>query len=422
MAVIPQAQITQDSGLIAKVAGAQNMMLRAKEMQIRQERHNMDKEKFGAELLTLDIAQQQAELNLKSARINLKETEGGLNARLMEMNNRELSLNQIDKVRRNETTQAEQARAELNELNEFLGKDDVPAIQKTSALDRYVAKHSNLATTELNPEIQAEMGSTIRQLGVKRNTIAGQVMQDVRTSADQMYAAMGAATSSTDLANMATHPAFAMARQDAKFMENYYSTQESLRKIELEEKKLQVAQLGEVSSLRKEFNALAGVKDFRTVDASFRKIIAGEAAGVESPAGDLSLIFNYMKLLDPGSVVRESEFATAAKAAPILQRVGISWDKVKAVWRGEKLVPTQRNDFRNQARNVFEAQARSVLPEIQQYAGLAGAMAGRVINPLDERIIAAAATGPDGITDLVAELSAPADRKNLVNSINPGDL
>ncbi|MEM8882399.1 MAG: hypothetical protein AAGC82_17565, partial [Pseudomonadota bacterium] len=59
--------------------------------------------------------------------------------------------------------------------------------------------------------------------------------------------------------------------------------------------------------LRKEFIGQTTVKDFRKQAEAFGRIDA--SAFEPSPAGDLALIFNYMKVLDPGSVVRESEFA-----------------------------------------------------------------------------------------------------------------
>jgi len=93
--------------------------------------------------------------------------------------------------------------------------------------------------------------------------------------------------------------------------------------------------------LRKEFTALTG--DFRKVRDAMGRIKT--ASKRDSPAGDLSLIFNYMKMLDPGSVVRESEFRVAANAAPLLERLGISWEKVQSVWAGERLTPDVRTDF-----------------------------------------------------------------------------
>lgn len=86
------------------------------------------------------------------------------------------------------------------------------------------------------------------------------------------------------------------------------------------------------------------------------------SAAEPSPAGDLALIFNYMKVLDPGSVVRESEFRTAAQAKAWLGRAEESGITVpnavrSAIQRaisGELLLPEQRADFVNQSKNIFD--------------------------------------------------------------------
>jgi hypothetical protein len=65
----------------------------------------------------------------------------------------------------------------------------------------------------------------------------------------------------------------------------------------------------------------------------------------------MSLIFAYMKMLDPGSVVREWEYATA-------QNAGNVWDKIinlynKAVtWN--KLTQSQRDEFLNTAKSLMD--------------------------------------------------------------------
>lgn len=71
-----------------------------------------------------------------------------------------------------------------------------------------------------------------------------------------------------------------------------------------------------------------------------------------SPAGDLSLIFAYMKMLDPSSVVREGEFATAQNTAGVPVRIRNAYNKIMT---GERLAPEQRADFINQAKNVYGA-------------------------------------------------------------------
>ena len=105
--------------------------------------------------------------------------------------------------------------------------------------------------------------------------------------------------------------------------------------------------------LRQEFTTLE--TSFRDVDSSFKRL---ESVALKpSPAGDLALIFNYMKMLDPKSVVRESEFQNAETARPLLQQLGIGWDAVKSVWEGKRLTSEQRTDFQTQARTIHGAAA-----------------------------------------------------------------
>jgi Skp family chaperone for outer membrane proteins len=101
--------------------------------------------------------------------------------------------------------------------------------------------------------------------------------------------------------------------------------------------------------LRDDYNRDLKQLEWPTIQASMARIQA--SAKDASPAGDLSLIFNFMKMLDPGSVVRESEFNNAATAAPFLQRYGL--EKYSRVWKGEKLTTDQRADFVKRARNIF---------------------------------------------------------------------
>jgi hypothetical protein len=91
-------------------------------------------------------------------------------------------------------------------------------------------------------------------------------------------------------------------------------------------------------------------KDFVARAQSYQTVIA--AAKDPSAAGDLSLIFAYMKMLDPGSVVREGEFATAQNTAGVPDRIRNAYNKALT---GERLNPTQRTDFVRQAGNVYGA-------------------------------------------------------------------
>ncbi len=113
-------------------------------------------------------------------------------------------------------------------------------------------------------------------------------------------------------------------------------------------------QFNEAARMRTEFQNQSA--PFQKVRDSFNRIQA--SATNPSPAGDLSMVYNYMKMLDPGSVVRESEFASAAAAKPMLERLGLSWDAVGSVWSGKKLTPGQRQDFLNRANQLYQTEAK----------------------------------------------------------------
>lgn len=76
------------------------------------------------------------------------------------------------------------------------------------------------------------------------------------------------------------------------------------------------------------------------------------AAQDPTPAGDISLIFAYMKMLDPTSVVRENEFATAQNAGSIPTSIQNIWNKAV---QGTRLTPEQRTDFVNQANKLYQS-------------------------------------------------------------------
>jgi hypothetical protein len=98
--------------------------------------------------------------------------------------------------------------------------------------------------------------------------------------------------------------------------------------------------------LAKEYSSQTA--DFTSIRDSYRRLTAVDP----TPAGDISLVFNYMKMLDPGSVVREGEYATAKNAAGIPERIMNMYNKaVDGVFLTEK----QRKDFKNQADKLMKS-------------------------------------------------------------------
>lgn len=135
--------------------------------------------------------------------------------------------------------------------------------------------------------------------------------------------------------------------------------------------------LNEVAGVRKEFTAQSG--EFVTLRNAIGKIrTASEIAGTgDSAAADLSMVFSYMKMLDPGSVVRESEFATAEKARGVPESVRNTYNKVVT---GEILTDKQRNDFTNVANQIFDQALTDQRALEEQFTGIS---TRNNIDPLD---------------------------------------
>lgn len=114
---------------------------------------------------------------------------------------------------------------------------------------------------------------------------------------------------------------------------------------------------------RKEFTDLS--KDFFKQRDAFGRIQA--SATNPSAAGDLALIFNFMKVLDPGSTVREGEFATAESSGSVPARTIALYNKVL---RGERLAPEQRADFLSRGEALFGSANAQHAVRIQAFTGL----------------------------------------------------
>lgn len=123
-------------------------------------------------------------------------------------------------------------------------------------------------------------------------------------------------------------------------------------------------QFNREDKLRDEFRGLS--KDFIQVRDSYARI--NESAKNPSAAGDLALIFNYMKMLDPGSTVREGEFATAQNSAGVSERVRAMYNKAIT---GERLTDSTRNDFTSRSSALYKRQLQTHKKNASEYTALA---------------------------------------------------
>lgn len=123
---------------------------------------------------------------------------------------------------------------------------------------------------------------------------------------------------------------------------------------------------GESGKLRTEFSGIPAVKDFSLQSQAMGRIVA--SASNPSAAGDLALIFNYMKVLDPGSTVREGEFANAQNAGGIPDRIRAMFNN----WtEGQRLTDTQRSDFVSRATGLYNSAEQGYNQLYTQYEDIA---------------------------------------------------
>jgi hypothetical protein len=118
------------------------------------------------------------------------------------------------------------------------------------------------------------------------------------------------------------------------------------------------------NTLRDEYTKLTN--DFRVIQDAHQKLV--EAAKANTGAGDMALLYSIVKLLDPNSVVRESEFATAASSGSFGERIqGL----VARILRGERMAPSLRQEFVDQADAIYKSQRRTYENVRDQFSRLA---------------------------------------------------
>lgn len=122
--------------------------------------------------------------------------------------------------------------------------------------------------------------------------------------------------------------------------------------------------------LRGELSQQPTVKNFSEVKSGFQRMTEGKEINDSkgSGAGDLAIVYGYMKMLDPTSVVREGEFATAEKTAGIPQQIVGMYNKVL---NGQRLAPDVREEFMKMAGGLYQRNFADVTKIQDQYRELA---------------------------------------------------
>ncbi len=125
------------------------------------------------------------------------------------------------------------------------------------------------------------------------------------------------------------------------------------------------AKEGTVTALRHEFGAWS--KNFVGTKEAFQSV--QELAKSATTMGDMALIFSFLKVLDPTSTVRESEFAAVGQSGSLPARAQNMFDKLM----GQGLLQaSQRADIVNQSRATFATRIKNQLSLESEYTRIAG--------------------------------------------------
>ncbi len=117
------------------------------------------------------------------------------------------------------------------------------------------------------------------------------------------------------------------------------------------------------SKLKSMFSGEPIYKDFNDMQSAFKQVQS--SLKQENPIGDVAAATKIMKLLDPGSVVRESELGISMAAAGKMDRL----QNYVTNWaQGTKLTPTQRQEFQNLANELYAAAGQTYNAKRQEYA------------------------------------------------------
>jgi hypothetical protein len=155
-----------------------------------------------------------------------------------------------------------------------------------------------------------------------------------------------------------------------------------------------------VKGLRGDFEQAPAYKSFATVSPAYSNIKA--ALSDESGAGDMSGLYSYIKLLDPGSAVREGEVATAQNTSNVPDAILTLYNRALS---GQFLSPTQRADFRRNAENIYQNSRTLFKKHQDNYRGMSKRLFIDDANVVYDIEDAAPAAAPPAVTGAAAPVS-----------------
>lgn len=140
------------------------------------------------------------------------------------------------------------------------------------------------------------------------------------------------------------------------------------QKMKQDEAKLQAdiskEKLKQTGDLRQEIQKQEPFKQLQDVSLAYGKLKKAS----DHPMGDLAMVINYMKMLDPGSTVREGEFKSVRVAQSVLDYMN---NYLRQVAGGRLLTPNQRKQILEEAKAEYDSHVGGYNEWSKQYQPIA---------------------------------------------------
>ena len=239
-------------------------------------------------------------------------------------------------------------------------------------------QNEGVDTTPLQKMLQMG-GDEIGAFAMRQEVLAGGLLEATKESKNvlfnkvdpkdvtpESFAAASVSGDPADIVFKPEEPKEQPERQTIKGDDGFIYWKDNLTRVFPNAKKPvdESAMFDAAQKLRQEFRN--ETKEFVEVNNAYGRVIA--SAEDPSPAGDLALIFNFMKVLDPGSTVREGEQASARNAGGVPQRIRALYNSVVD---GTKLSAKQRQDFVTRSGKLYKQSKNINDARVKEYERLA---------------------------------------------------
>lgn len=312
--------------------------------------------------------------------------------------------------------------AELNALEPTLNAQQTQLLQQQQLLIQAELDEIDRTNEEVSSAIASGSATTEEALSLTSSTVSN---SDKLALAQTIQSR--AATQTRDL-ELQQARASIQASQSATALNQFELQAAQEKALQLEEAVatgaiiLDEDQKSDAQALSKQFESEAN--EFKAQVGAFNRIVA--SAEDPSAAGDLALIFNYMKMLDPGSVVREGEFANAQNSAGVPQRIRAQYNNVI---NGERLSSAIRDDFVDRSTKIYDASLEQQIDLEDRFRDQATQLYGLPQNAAELVVRDIRATGATSEVIFNTQLNGASDEQlnflinsGLMNSSTPNSI